>query len=473
VTNRRHRSPARCCGSAAIRLSKWTLVALLPVLSAMPAPARAEEKPAFEVHQWGVWMADPAVETANLRDQYTSALPVGVETLRPHKLKNAKPGPSPLNLMTFYGQPAGAIEIDLRIVAGSFVGSWPAAELKNNRLRWADYRLSAKSDEKASFSTMPAEHWFTRAREGEALFVEKGARSERFLAYDCELRLPAPLKLEAGPDVYQLRSTSSYTLQDVVVVAPTPTGKRIGWLDVLPAAYPKKPNAVATAEPSTSPAAVQPAAGQLQVAVGQVVVVALGGGQVTTQQLQAGSAQPAASSTPAAQPGPPTPVTMSEPLASDGGSWAALSSRVLAERLAKAGLAAGEVELLLSLYGPAIFDSDSLTVACRLSPGAVDELTPLAVEPEPAKTVRVTLVITRNLDPKIATELQTFVDQLGSPRYAEREAAEKRLSELGSLAFPVLKQALGHSDPEIAFRAERLLLEQQQTIELPAAAGKF
>ena len=162
---------------------------------------------------------------------------------------------------------------------------------------------------------------------------------------------------------------------------------------------------------------------------------------------------------------------MSQPLAADSEELAALSSQALTERLEKTGLDRAEIDLLLSLYGPTIFAADSLTVAWRVPAGPVDDVTPLAIEPEPAKTVRVVLVVARNLDPEIEESLQTLVDQLGSPQYKEREAAESRLVELGSLAYPVLKKALNHKDPEIAFRAERMLLGQQQSIDVPGAAA--
>ena len=123
-----------------------------------------------------------------------------------------------------------------------------------------------------------------------------------------------------------------------------------------------------------------------------------------------------------------------------------MSTKALADRLAQAGLDRREIELLVSLYGPTIFAADSLTVAWRIPAGMVDELTPLVVEPEPAKAVRVVLVVARNLDPKIEASLQTLVDQLGSPQYKDREAAEQRLVELGSLAYGVLKKSLTSKD---------------------------
>jgi hypothetical protein len=438
-----------------------------------PPADKPEAKGAFELHQWGVWLADPALAALNSREHFTTSLPLSVETTRPRRVKGAQTT-APINVVTFRGQPATSLEIDLRLQSGGLLAHWPAAQTKNSRLRWLDYQLVATAPEEASLATAPAEHWFTSARADKgALVLSKGSRAESFLSYDFETNFPVPLVLEGGPDSYDVRSTASYPLHDVVVVAPAAGGeRRIGWLDTLPAAHDKKP-LVASMAPGDPSAAGNAVAGvQIQgVAVANQVFIAGGAGQVVFSTTSV--AQPAVPATPApsAAPGPAVPVAMSKPLAADGDEFLAQSKGKLTERLLQAGLAQSEVDLIVSLYGPAIFASDSLLVAWRLPSGVVDELNPITVEPEPAKSVRVVLVIGRNLDPQISVDLEKFVVQLGSTSYSEREAAEQRLSEFGSLAFPVLRKALANSDPEIAFRAERLLLDQQQSID-GAAAGQ-
>ena len=47
----------------------------------------------------------------------------------------------------------------------------------------------------------------------------------------------------------------------------------------------------------------------------------------------------------------------------------------------------------------------------------------------------------------------------------QREKAEKRLGELGRLAVPNLKTVLNNADPEVAYRAERILLAQNEKID--------
>ena len=66
--------------------------------------------------------------------------------------------------------------------------------------------------------------------------------------------------------------------------------------------------------------------------------------------------------------------------------------------------------------------------------------------------------------------LQGLIAKMGDSKYKEREAAMQRLMELGPLAFPALKQALANPDAEIAMRAERVLLDQKQSVDIPDAA---
>ncbi len=355
------------------------------------------------------------------------------------------------------------MEIDLRLQGGAFEGYWPAAQSKNNRLRWLDYRLATAAPVEANWAAAPAEHWFATARQDEgALALVKGARAEKFMTYDFQAELPLPLVVEGGPDAYDVRSTAGYALHDVVIVAPGKAGRRIGWLDSLPAAHAAKP--LAGGNGGGAPVEAMPV--QAGAVVAQAVVVG-GNGRVvfntTTVPAVAAPQQPQ----PVAAPGVAVPVTMSPPIEAPD-QWRKQSREELARRLGETGLAPAEVELLLGVYGPALFEADSLVVAWRLPAGVVEELNPLTVRPDPQKTVRMVLVVGRNLDPQIKADLQQYVQRLGSDRYSEREAAEQRLAELGSLAFPVLRQALNNSDPEIAFRAERLLLAQQQSVDLPS-----
>jgi hypothetical protein len=118
------------------------------------------------------------------------------------------------------------------------------------------------------------------------------------------------------------------------------------------------------------------------------------------------------------------------------------------------------------------FEGEAIVVACRLDPGTIDAKIPLSVFPEPTKTTRVALVIVRNADPALGNEVERLVSQLGDTKYVAREAAQKRLTELGPLAFGPLNKALSSADLEIVIRAERILLDQNQTPNPQPQAAK-
>lgn len=52
-----------------------------------------------------------------------------------------------------------------------------------------------------------------------------------------------------------------------------------------------------------------------------------------------------------------------------------------------------------------------------------------------------------------------LVADLGHPKYQKREAAAAAIRSVAPMAAPKLEQARGHPDPEVAFRADRLLSE--------------
>jgi HEAT repeat protein len=55
------------------------------------------------------------------------------------------------------------------------------------------------------------------------------------------------------------------------------------------------------------------------------------------------------------------------------------------------------------------------------------------------------------------SEIERLIQQLGSPKFAEREAASKRLQEIGAPAIGALQKASASADPEVRWRAQDLL----------------
>lgn len=76
------------------------------------------------------------------------------------------------------------------------------------------------------------------------------------------------------------------------------------------------------------------------------------------------------------------------------------------------------------------------------------------------------------LDETTQKNVQQLIETLGSETFRERQAAQRRLLEMGPVAIPFLQKATSHPDAEIAGRARRCLQELQQgpRVELPLAA---
>jgi hypothetical protein len=240
----------------------------------------------------------------------------------------------------------------------------------------------------------------------------------------------------------------------------------------------KKPDQPAEAKSEEKPTDEKPAetkeaVKQPAAAVAARVVVAPGGMArrvvVVGQAAAGGQAVPVAQPAPAAASPQPTVVpsvelAMSAPVARDSAEVAEARD-ALKGGLLKAGLTEKEAELLLARGEGSIFDTKEMIVVYRLPPDAIEERLPLVCYPSPRKTVRAAVVLVRNLDPKLTDEVGRLVGELGNDKYPMREAAEKRLLELGRLAVPALKVALKSSDLEVAFRAERILLAQNEKLE--------
>ena len=482
-----------------------------------------EPKGNFEAHDLSLWILEPGSPQANLRTAYPSALPGIVNSARSAQPSTIARRIAPINLIRFFGSPAAALDVDLRTKAGGFLAHWPVGEGLPNRVRWSGppaFDLVENIEDESELAFVDADHWIRKAREGQALYVKRGARSERFLAYDAELTLPAPIRLEGGPDKYTVINTSDAPLYDVLISLATPQGRRVAWIDVLPKAVPESPAKSKTpAEPKPKPkltlnlfsegsppkpaaagapqeppkdaapkdaaakesaekdkpeekkpAASDEKAPAKQAAGGKTPLQLFGGLPAKPAAAKKVPAKEAAAAPPASTAG--VEVTLSDPLPPETPETAAKTTQALAERMTRAGLREQEVELFVDSYRSLFFEGEAVVVACRLSPGTIDEKIPLSVFPEPTKTIRVALVIVRNADPGLGNEVERLVAQLGDAKYVLREAAQKRLAELGPLAFGSLNKALNNADLEIVIRAERILLDQNQTPNPQAQAGR-
>lgn len=422
----------------------------------------AEDAPGLEVHEWSVWVGEPQGKGINSVSDYISAMPGLVETDRSRRRETGKQeGPPPLSVMTLYGQPPEVVDVDLKIPTGRPVAQWPKSEGKSNRLRWLDLKVTRELTNHEGVAAIPEGHWFHQARALGGLYLQlrKGGRIERFLTYDLELQTALPIRLDGGPDQYKIANLGKHKLHDILLIVPDKDGRRVGWLDVA-----NPPEGASGGAPAGAGGNPPPQAANAPQAA---VAVAGPGGAVRVIAAQpANPQQPGQPNAPAQPAGKETitDIPLSERLKPDSDEYKEKTSGEMRRRLDAAGMSEGEVKLMLSLYEKHFFEADGIQLVIRLSKEAIEEITPLAVEPETAKIKRVALVVARKVDPSLREDVQKLITNLGDTSYEQREKAEKRLQELGRLAIPNLKEALKNKDLEVVMRAERLLLLNKEPL---------
>lgn len=225
-------------------------LAALGLAPAGPASAQDRPQPPIEVYEWSVWVGNPAQPSLNGVKAARNAMPAAVGTIRPvlegEELAR-RFAVAPISVVQVVGDPVDDIDVELKVKKGSIVAHWPQATERSNGLRWFRSNLLAKPPGGISPGYIAEDHWFQKLRQNPpALFLQRENRVERFLAYDCEVAAPLPVKVRGGPDEFTLQNLTEHNLVDVAVVLPVEGGGiRIGWLDTLPAAAPKDPAAEA------------------------------------------------------------------------------------------------------------------------------------------------------------------------------------------------------------------------------------
>ena len=430
----------------------------------------ADDDLPLELHEWSVWLGEPQSKQINAGAVYPTAMPSLVESERNRRREADKQKPSPIGLMTIYGNPPEVVDVDLKITGGRPISQWPKSEGKASRLRWLDLTLSKELANPELIAYIPETHWFHQARALGGLYIQlkKGGRAERFFAYDLEFQSPLTVRVDGGPDEYKFANLGKHPLHDILLIVPGKEGVRLGWLDTIAGA----PGGGAGNTPANpaggAPNAAQPVA--IQNAGG--VVLANPGGAAVAVAATANKGAPA-NNQPAAAQGAAGPsaaketiaaISLSEPIAVDSEDFKKKTDAELRQRLSKTGLTEAEINLMLSLYSQYFFATDEIQVLYRISQEGIEEMTPLAVEPDTTKIKRVAMVIARKVDPRLREDVQKLVTELGDASYAVREKAESRLKELGNLASSNLKEAMKSKDLEVVMRAERLLLKLKEQL---------
>jgi hypothetical protein len=127
------------------------------------------------------------------------------------------------------------------------------------------------------------------------------------------------------------------------------------------------------------------------------------------------------------------------------------------DRLGSTGLTPLDTDLIVDILAKYAIDTGRLTAVYMLDQKQMDDLLPEEVVPTPAKTVRVGLVVVRNIDPQINDEIAQLVKQLGDDEWSKREEAQKKLTTFGRAAKNAVEKATHEKDLEVVWRAEAVL----------------
>ena len=130
----------------------------------------------------------------------------------------------------------------------------------------------------------------------------------------------------------------------------------------------------------------------------------------------------------------------------------------LAKQLTATGLNAGEAQALVDLSKQEFFDTPGLHAFYRIPQDEYDRLLPLAVIPKPDSLVRTGLVFHSHLEGDFAERILELVKQLDAPRFTVRDAARKKLQQIGPAAMvPLLKLKKTDLSTEVWKQVEDLL----------------
>lgn len=220
------------------------VAAMMMSLSSWAAAQKEQPQTPVEVHEWSVWVTNPAQTTFNTSGLYPNVMPNIVGTSRAKlddKQQAGKLPVAPISVLQFFGDPQKDIDVDLQVKKGSVLSHWPPSKSRSGRLQWFKSNLSTEPPSDVPLSFLPGDHWFQQLRSNEsALYLRNESHFDRFVAYDVLLSLNVPVRIKDGPDEYTLQNLTGFALKDVAVIAPSEKGYRVGWLDELPTAVPEK-----------------------------------------------------------------------------------------------------------------------------------------------------------------------------------------------------------------------------------------
>ncbi len=124
----------------------------------------------------------------------------------------------------------------------------------------------------------------------------------------------------------------------------------------------------------------------------------------------------------------------------------------LTAQLVAAGLFEDEAKLLVDTWKKDMFDTPGVNVYYRIPQSEYDARMPLTITPKPDSTVRIGLIYHGHLEPDFAERILELVKQFDSPRFADREAATRKLLQIGPAALVQLQRLRDRKDLSVEVR---------------------
>jgi hypothetical protein len=442
-----------------VKLFNFVILSLIFTPLSMAAVATSGPSGDYELHEWVIFVADANQANANALSEFKATFPEFVSTRRGMADEKQANQPMPIGVIRLLGNvptdDKQKIDILLEMKSGQFNGHWPKAESKSTRLLWKDMVASPTPPR---MGEVDPKNWFKKIRDGESNYLSFNGSGDRALVYDAEVPFKMPIKITGEGPAYKVQNSSEYTLRNLEFYKPTDSGWQIAILPELKATQPR-PATRPTTTQATTMATTRHAPSEAEVkavfaegekpapATRPATRPAMRAGTASRPSTRSGTTQ--ASTAPTSQPAVGITLTATDSKTMPVSAWK--------DRLTASGLARVDTDLILSILQAQGGDSKRMTAVAQLDREDLDRLIPEDVVPTPRKTVRVGLLILKNIDPSILKEVELLIAQLGDVDWNKRQAAQKALSDLGRAAEPQLQTATKNKDLEIVYRAEKLL----------------
>ncbi|MBL8793636.1 MAG: hypothetical protein JNM56_07015 [Planctomycetia bacterium] len=155
-------------------------------------------------------------------------------------------------------------------------------------------------------------------------------------------------------------------------------------------------------------------------------------------------------------------------VAAEANRWPQAGIETLAAQLQGAGLNADEAKSLIELWKDELFLTEGVTLFYRIPQEVYERLLPLTLQPRPEKLVRVGLMHHAHCEPDLAERVARLLKDLDSNDFGVRQAAQRRLEEMGRAAYVILARKLKDNPPlELRMRIEQIIGKHAVESALP------